>query len=171
MKTRKRFQITVLLTLGTVLFITACELTNSPPTIRIEVEKEEILTGDSQRFNAIVEDPDENAIIRINWSVTGGTLANTTGEEVSWTAPLSLGDVVVTAVADDGISNGIDSAKRTITVVNSAPEIISFEVTGFTNKSPYVLMGGTIELECIAVEPDEEQLTYSFNTQAGAGSF
>ena len=171
MKTRKRSQITVLLTLGTVLFITACELTNSPPTIRIEVEKEEILTGDSQRFNAIVEDPDENAIIRINWSVTGGTLANKTGEEVSWTAPLSLGDILVTAVADDGISNGIDSAKRTITVVNSAPEIISFEVTGFTNKSPYVLMGGTIELECIAVEPDEEQLTYSFNTQAGAGSF
>ncbi|MCH8838378.1 MAG: hypothetical protein IIA60_11375, partial [Candidatus Marinimicrobia bacterium] len=59
MKTRKRLQITVLLALGTVLFIAGCELTNSPPTIRIEVGAETILTGENRVFSAIVEDPDE----------------------------------------------------------------------------------------------------------------
>ncbi len=173
MKTRKRLHITVLLTLGTVLFITGCELTNNAPTISITVENYEPLTGDTQTFIAVVEDVDENAIVRVSWAVTGGTLANTTGKEVKWTAPLARGEVVVTAIADDGISNGIDSAHATLNVVNSAPEITIFEIVGFEDEDqdPYVLMGGTIQLNCVAEDPHGEPITYSFYTLSGAGQF
>ena len=171
MSTPQIFKITLLAALAIALSTTGCELTNNPPTISITVENYEPLTGDTQTFNAIVEDLDENAIVRVNWAVTGGKLANTTSKEVKWTAPLALGEVVVTAIADDGISNGIDSAHATLNVVNSAPEITSFEVAGFANKPPYVLMGGTIQLNCEANEPDRETITYSFNTLSGAGQF
>ena len=175
MKTRKRLHITGLLALGTVLFITGCELTNSPPTISITVENYDPLTGSTQTFNAIVQDPNENDVVRVSWTVRraggGGILANTTGEEVKWTAPLALGEVVVTAIADDGISNGIDSAHARLNVINSPPEITLFEVIDFTNKPPYVLMGGTIELICEATEPDGEKITFRFKTLSGAGDF
>ncbi len=175
MKTRKRLHITVMLALGTVLFITSCELANNPPNISITVENYDPLTGSTQTLSAVVQDPDENDVVRVIWSVRGagggGVLANTSGKEVKWTAPLALGEVVVTAIADDGISNGIDSAHARLNVVNSAPEITSFEVTGFEDKPPYVLMGGTIQLICEAIEPDGETITYSFNTLSRAGQF
>ncbi|MEE9464314.1 MAG: hypothetical protein V3W14_01905 [Candidatus Neomarinimicrobiota bacterium] len=166
MKMRLKSPILVIVALGTMLFTTSCELNNNPPTISIEVENDRPLTGSTQTFSAVAEDPDENAVVRISWRVTAGTLASTKGEEVRWTAPFVLGDVVVTAIADDGIPNGVDSTRRTITVVNSAPEISSFKST-----PSYTLMGGTVELECQAEEPDGEDLTYSFTSQAEAGSF
>ncbi len=166
MKMRLISPILVVVALGTMLFTASCELNNNPPTISIEVENDRPLTGSTQTFSAVADDPDENAVVRISWRVTAGTLASTKGEEVRWTAPFALGDVVVTAIADDGIPNGVDSTRRTITVVNSAPEISSFKST-----PSYTLMGGTIELECVAEEPDGEVLTYTFASQADAGIF
>ncbi len=149
-----------------IIAMTGCEITNNPPSISIIIPNDNPLTGSEQTFSAVVEDPDENAVITVTWSVTAGELASTRGLDVIWKAPDSIQTVIVRAVADDGITNGIDSTQRTISVINNAPRIVSY-----TANSNYVLQGGEIVLTAVVEEPDSEQVTFTFISQSGVGIF
>ncbi|MFC1481146.1 hypothetical protein ACFL6E_02745 [Candidatus Neomarinimicrobiota bacterium] len=149
-----------------IILMIGCELTNIAPTIQIIVEEDEPVTNSVQTFIALVEDPDENAVVTVKWSVTAGELDHSKGLDVIWTAPDSVQTVIVRAVADDGIRNGIDSTQVTLNVVNSAPRIESF-----TSSSSYVRQGSTIELTAVVVEPDSEEVEYRFLSQDGYGTF
>ena len=149
-----------------IIMMIGCEITNIAPTIEIIVEELDPVTNSVQNFSALVEDPDENAIVTVTWSVTGGVLDKTKGLDVIWTAPDSVQTVIVRAVADDGIKNGIDSTSVSLNVVNSAPRIESY-----TSSSDYVRMGLSIELTVEVVEPDSEDVEYRFVSQTGFGKF
>jgi hypothetical protein len=149
-----------------IIVMIGCEITNIAPSIQIIVEEPDPVTNSVQNFTALVEDPDENAVVTVTWSVTGGELDKTKGLDVIWTAPDSVQTVIVRAVADDGITNGIDSTQVTLNVVNSAPRIESY-----TSSSDYVRMGLSIELTVEVVEPDSEAVEYRFVSQTGFGRF
>jgi len=148
----------------TIIF-TGCELVNNAPTIDIQVEDDTPLTSSTQNFTAIVEDLDEDAV-SIKWSATDGEFNKNTGETVKWTAPVTTGRVVVTAIADDRKINGTDTATVALTVVNGAPSI-----TEFSSSALYVTLNNTITLTCEALDPDGEDIIYSFFTSpSGVGT-
>lgn len=135
-----------------------CELINTPPRINLQIENDNPLTGSIQTFTAVVEDLDEDVVL-ISWSATDGEFNKTTGEVVKWTAPTTIGAVLVTAVADDRKAGGTDTATATLSVVNSAPGI-----TEFSSSAPYVTLGNSIILSCEALDPDGEDITFEFYT-------
>jgi streptogramin lyase len=143
-----------------------CELINTPPVIDIVVEDETPLAGSTQTLTAVVEDLDEDPVV-VTWSASAGTFSKIKGETVKWTAPLVIQDVVVTATADDRKAGGEDSVSITLSVVNEAPSISSFE-----SSQTYVNLGNTINLTADAFDPDGEDIVYDFFTSPlGAGSF
>ncbi|MCH8327555.1 MAG: hypothetical protein IID15_03410 [Candidatus Marinimicrobia bacterium] len=154
--------------LAIVIIVSACELTNNPPVIRIDAEDETPLTGSRQTLFAIAEDLDEDPL-RISWSTTGGTLSKFTGDEVQFTAPLDRGPVTVAVVADDrkGLANSIDSASIILEVINDAPTILSFSAN-----ANFVLLGNSVELTVSAIDANDEEMEYEFFTSpAGVGTF
>ena len=82
------------------IIFTGCELVNNAPSIEIQVEDDTPLTSSTQNFTAVTDDLDED-VVSVTWSATDGEFNKTTGETVKWTAPVTTGRVVVTAVADD----------------------------------------------------------------------
>ncbi|MFC1618857.1 hypothetical protein ACFL45_02825 [Candidatus Neomarinimicrobiota bacterium] len=143
-----------------------CELVNTPPVIDIVVEDETPLTGSTQTFTAVVEDLDEDPVT-VTWAASAGEFSKLKGETVKWTAPLVIQKVVVTATADDRKAGGEDSVQVTLSVVNAAPSISSFE-----SSQTYVNLGNTINLTADAFDPDGEDIVYDFFTSPlGAGSF
>ncbi|MFC1747001.1 hypothetical protein ACFLZR_01540, partial [Candidatus Neomarinimicrobiota bacterium] len=161
----KRLHTLFLMTIVMVVAIqTGCELNNNAPTIDIAVEDDTPLTLSQQNFTAIAEDLDEDPIV-ITWSVSDGTLNKDRGETVRWTAPATVGDVVVKVFASDRTVSGKDSASITLSVHNNSPQITSFAST-----SPYVLVGNEIQLAVTASDPDGEDITYRFFSQSGKGT-
>ena len=140
-----------------LLAFMGCEIINYPPSIDINIP-EEALTGSKQEFTAVVEDLDEDDVT-VRWSATDGEFNKTTSESVTWTAPVTTGKVIVTAVADDRKLGGTDTATAVISVVNSAPSI-----TEFSSSTPYITLGNTVTLTCTAYDPEGEDLTFEFYT-------
>ncbi len=148
-----------------LLAFLGCELLNNLPSIDIIVEDESPLTGTTQTFTAVVEDLDED-VVTVTWSATDGDFNKPKGEIVTWTAPVTTGKVIVTAVADDRKLGGTDTSTAVLSVVNSAPGI-----TKFTSSAPYVTLGKSVTLSCEALDPDGEDLTFEFYTSpSGVGT-
>lgn len=147
------------------IIFTGCELVNNAPSIEIQVEDDTPLTSSTQNFTAVTDDLDED-VVSVTWSATDGEFNKTTGETVKWTAPVTTGRVVVTAVADDRKIHGTDTATVALTVINEAPSI-----TEFSSSAPYVTLNNTITLSCEALDPDGEVITYNFFTSpSGVGT-
>ncbi len=141
-----------------LLAFMGCEIINYPPRITIAIPDDTPLTGSTQELTAVVEDLDEDVVL-VSWSATDGEFNKTTGEFVKWTAPATIGKVVITAIADDRKAGGTDTAKAILSVVNSAPSI-----TEFTSSAPYVTLGNSVTLSCEALDPDGENITFEFYT-------
>ncbi|UCH11088.1 MAG: hypothetical protein JSU61_04140 [Fidelibacterota bacterium] len=141
-----------------LLSFLGCELTNNPPVLQISVEDNNPVTGSTQTFTAAVSDLDEDPVI-VTWSATAGVFSKHRGETVDWTAPMVAGTVVVTAVADDRKAGGVDTARVTLSVGNSAPVI-----TDFYSDPPFVKLGNSVDLICEAHDDDGEDITYEFQT-------
>ena len=142
-----------------LLAFMGCEIINYPPSIDINIP-EEALTGSKQEFTAVVEDLDEDPVI-VTWFATDGDFdkPKPTGKVVKWTAPVTTGKVIITAVANDRKLGGTDTTRGAISVVNSAPVI-----TDFSSSTPYVTLGKSVTLTCEADDPEGEDITFEFYT-------
>ena len=150
---------------GIALVQAGCELVNSRPSIDITVEDLTPLTGSTQMFTAVVEDLDEDNVL-VTWSATSGQFSKTRGQEVAWTAPLEIQQVVIMAFADDRKAGGTDTAQVTLSVVNQAPHIVTF-----TANEDFVTLGNSITLTSTAEELDGEEFVFEFfSSPSGVGT-
>ncbi len=141
------------------IIIAGCTLINSVPNITLlYIPDPTPLTGSTHQFYVVVDDVDSD-VVTVSWTVTAGQLSSARGDSVLWTAPLTLQDVTVTAVADDRINTEKDTARYTLSVVNGAPII-----TSFSSSKPYVIMGNEVTLSVTAEDPDGETITFDFAT-------
>jgi hypothetical protein len=74
---------------------------NRPPSVRIRCEPCSVPMGKTATVSAAAQDPDGDRITYA-WTTPGGTLANPSGPETVWKAPMVEGPVPVTISVTDG---------------------------------------------------------------------
>lgn len=154
---------------------------NRAPTLNLEVEKLEVTDGESVQLYARATDPDNDVLI-YNWTTTAGQIIgsganvslDTTGVNPTVGAPAR--EVKVSVTVDDGRGCS-DSASQTIKVnspqpppnlnptVAFAPE--SCTVIGQPQIQGQVTDGERIRLVARASDPNNDPLTYEWQTSAG----
>jgi PKD domain-containing protein len=87
---------------------------NRPPSVRARCEPCSVPAGRTATVSAAAQDPDGDRV-SYAWTTPGGTLANPSGAETGWTAPLQEGPVPVTVTVTDG-RGGIATDAITIQV-------------------------------------------------------
>jgi len=116
----------------------------------------------STTIQATASDVDSDTL-DFTWLASAGTVVGS-GPLVTFSAPGTAGDVLVQCVVSDPEGN-TDTATVIVHVVlevNDAPVI-----TRILKASPYVEPGGSVAVTCIADDPDNEPLEYSWTVSGG----
>jgi hypothetical protein len=74
---------------------------NRPPSVRVRCEPCSVHMGRTATVSAAAQDPDGDRLTYA-WTTPSGTLANPSGTETLWTAPMLEGPVPVTISVNDG---------------------------------------------------------------------
>ena len=129
--------------------------------------KKTIEINDSTLVFGTAVDPD-GGIISYQWSINRGTITGT-GQTVTYHAPNTEGGATVQLIVTDTKGNK-DTATLDLTVVtkiNVAPSISTIQ-----KSVAYTTTNGTVQLTCLATDPNGDPLTYiwtatggTFNTQ------
>ncbi len=121
----------------------------------------EIGTATSLFATVAASDP---TLLSYQWTSTAGLIEGN-GSQVEFTAPLSPGPVQVRCIATDP-AGPADTATLTLTVlleINEAPQISALQVS-----APYTGPNGTVQLTCLATDPDLDPLTFSWSASGGS---
>ena len=141
----------------------SCTQSNNHPVIRgVQSQKDWVATSGSGKIECFASDADGDSLTYL-WSATGGTFSGA-GPVVTWTAPDKSGTYAITVKVTDG-KGGEATGQLTIDVLgNHAPVIVSLNA-----KPPEVNQGETTTIECVAYDPDGDEL--SFEWVATEGNF
>ncbi len=135
--------------------------TNRPPIItNLTACGDRVVPSGNCQIECQAEDPD-NDQLTYKWEAEGG---NITGEGpiVNWTAPQQPGSYNITVLVEDSMG-GICTTSVTINVgVNHLPVIESL-----TAEKTRILQGTSCNIDCIASDPDNDKLSYSWSIDAG----
>jgi Concanavalin A-like lectin/glucanases superfamily/Secretion system C-terminal sorting domain/PKD domain len=121
-----------------------------------------IQLGDSTKVYATAFDPD-GGVITYKWSTNKGSI-NGTSKTVTFYAPNTEGVSKIQLIATD-IEGNSDTASIDLTVVlkiNQAPSIASIQ-----KSIAYIPTNGTVQLTCLATDPNGDPLTYSWTANGG----
>ncbi len=170
----------IILFVATLFISGCCLLSNQAPAISSLTTNEEwVESADICQVECTASDPDGDELI-YSWLADDGDISGE-GSTVTWTAPDAPGVYIITVEVSDG-RDGIATEQLTINVVapNHPPTIESLIVTaehrylkeitvGYTIlKGGYkVLQGKAYEIECIASDPDENELLFEWSTDGG----
>lgn len=135
-----------------------------PPRIKgLGAAKNPVEIGDSTALYATVSDADSGEFT-FEWSAPAGSFSGE-GSEVIFTPPATSGEVEIQCIVTDPEGNS-DTATFLLSVVpeiNDAPQILEIQ------RSPvYTAPNGIIQLTCIAIDPDLDVLTYTWEASDGA---
>jgi hypothetical protein len=134
----------------------------TPRIQSLAAAKEEIQLGDSTMVYAKVFDQDSDNLTN-SWSTIGGTFQNFT-DSIKWFSPAATGAYEITFIVTDE-NNNADTATTIINVVpeiNQAPQII--EIIKSAN---YVSPEGSIELQGITFDSNDDPVTYEWSASGG----
>ena len=145
---------------------------NRPPEIvDLRASEEWIMPSGNCMLNCEASDPDNDSL-SYEWLASGGNITGK-GDTVTWVAPEDIGDYNITVVVTDGLG-GEDSASLSIKVAfNKRPIIESLIATAehkYFKKIPggyKIGKGKSYEIECIASDPDGDELFYEWSTDGG----
>jgi len=165
-----RFKILFALT----IFVFACtEDSTDPPTSNenhapvvtsVSVTPDTVAPNNLALLTCIVTDADSDTIV-YNWSSLKGTFPNgKVGDSITWQAPSDTGLCLISVIVNDG-NGGNDSGE--VTVVVQAQAIKSPVITGLTAYPVTLEPGDTSILNCIAVDPNGDSLTYKWQATGG----
>jgi len=154
----------LLITIALITCITlssSCSPLNSPPIISsVHPEKTWVEPSGRCQIECVATDPDGDELT-YQWSATGGNIAGI-GSIINWIAPNSRGIYTITVVVTDGRGGEAKMDLTTIVLINHAPiiESLTAEQRGcdLTESTP---------IECIAFDPDGDELTYQWSTTGG----
>jgi len=160
------------LAVATIL-IGGCAPANQPPIISSFTANEEGVapTGICQ-IECIASDPDGNELL-FEWSTDGGDISGE-GSTIGWTAPEAPGDYTITVKVTDG-RDGEVTTQLTVNViaVNHPPIIEDLIVTAEHSylkeiaEGYKILIGKSCEIECVASDPDGNELLFEWSTDGG----
>ncbi len=135
-------------------FHTQNTLENHPPRIKaLAAEKTEISPSQSVEIYCTAEDRDGDEL-NYKWTSTGGSITGNSGN-ITWQAPETEGTFTVRTTVTDG-KQGADSAFILLKVSNNRPPVID-ELKAEPSE---VMPGDTVKLQCLASDPDNDELNY-----------
>jgi len=134
---------------------------NQLPVITgLVASEEKVLPSSSCQLECDAEDAD-NDPLTYKWETEGGNVTGA-GSIVNWTAPEQPGSYSITVLVED-IMGGKSTASVTIDVgVNHPPVIESLSAEKTCLKT-----SASCSIECIASDPDDDELSYAWSIDAG----
>ena len=177
----QRLAVLIILIVGTLLISSGCLPSNQAPAISsLAADEEWVESADICHVECTASDPDGDEL-SYSWSSDSGSISGE-GSTVSWTAPEAPGSYTITVEVTDG-RGGEEKTQLTVNVVavNHPPIIESLIVTaehiylaeitvGFTtSKIGYkVLESKDYKIECLASDPDSDDLIFEWSADEGA---
>jgi hypothetical protein len=134
---------------------------NQPPTIDdLSAETNLVRFGDKVAIGCTASDPDGDAI-SYQWSTNGGTLSGE-GSSVIWRAPDTTGSYTITVLVKDTRGGEATSSLVIGVRLNDPPTIDKL-----TAEANSVGLGGSVNLECLASDPDGDDISYEWSADCG----
>ena len=119
------------------------------------------------------QDGDE---LSCEWSTDGGSISGE-GRTVTWTAPGAEGTYTITVIVTDG-QGGESKDSLTIDVItNHRPVIEDLVITpleddeNFNLRKMKIIEGTSCEIECIASDSDDDELSYEWSAEPAREAF
>jgi len=121
-----------------------------------------IQSKDSTLVYATAVDPDAG-VIDYTWSTTNGYFTGT-GKTITWHARDTTGPVSIRLIVTDAQANKDTAIIDLIVVskINIAPFISDIQ-----KSAAFVSSGGTVQLTCLASDPNNDSLTYTWTANGG----
>jgi len=141
---------------------------NEPPIISSLTAEQEILTLLETQISCEANDADGDSLT-YQWSADGGTITGE-GNSITWVAPDTAGNYNIEVTVTDG-KGGTASEYETITVIdkpNQPPLIAKLTIDGSPpEQENRVRQWVTKTIECIAQDPDGDELNYLWRATGG----
>jgi hypothetical protein len=138
-----------------------CALSNKAPVIiGLEAEKVNLCVAESCPLRVIAYDPDEDDLSYF-WSATDGDISGD-GQTAVWTAPHTPGTYQVSVKVTDG-GGGEAEMQLSLEVAPNTPPVID----SLSAKRPRANRGEFVVIECLALDDDRDNLTYSWSATGG----
>ena len=146
--------------------VTVTVLENQRPTASATPENSTVDGGDTVALDGTASDPDTPTLTYAWTSSGGGSFADDSALDTTWTAPPKTNeaqDIELTlTVADDGHDER--AAKATVGILVRANEPPAASASPSINT---VLGGGTVQLDGTASDPQNDNLTYAWSSDGG----
>jgi len=145
-----------------LLALGACSPSNNPPVITdLTAETSWVLPQGTTDVRCVASDPDGDNLT-YTWSASGGSISQS-GPIVKWTAPDAKGTYTVTVKVVD-TKRGRATKQIQLTVGDNQPPRIES-----LSASPSIIsQGGKTLIECVASDPDGDELTYQWSAEQGS---
>jgi hypothetical protein len=135
--------------------------TNGPPIItNLTVCEDWVVPSGNCQLECQAEDPD-NDQLTYKWEAAGGNITGE-GSIANWTAPQQPGSYNITVLVEDSMG-GMSTTSVTIDVGVNHPPVIE----SLTAEKTKILMATSCNIDCIASDPDNDKLSYSWSIDAG----
>ncbi len=153
----------IILVVATLFISGCCVLDNQLPVISslTATNGAEINPSGSCQIECAVSDPDEDEL-SYTWLADDGDIIGE-GSTVTWMAPDAPGVYIITVEVSDG-RDGIATEQLTLNVVTpNHPPVIKI----LTAEWHRVEKASNTPIICVATDPDEDELTYTWSADAG----
>ncbi len=148
------------LTLCTALCSGCVQSNNYPVVNSLEAATDWVTPSSITEVKCVALDTDGDRLA-YTWSATGGGISGA-GPVATWVAPGTPGTYVVTVAVTDGKGDEVKNQMTLHVRSNHLPVIKSL-----TAKSRRVVKANTSILECVASDPDGDELTYLWEATGG----
>jgi len=151
----------ILVTISALLISGGCAANELPVISSLElITQGEINPEMTAQIRCDATDPEDEEL-SYTWSANYGTISGS-GATVSWKAPVITGTFTINVEVSDGDNIVTDQLTITVLAPNNPPVMESL-----TTNCPRVKMGGTATITCEAVDPDGDELTYTWSAERG----
>jgi len=136
-------------------------LANHQPAItNLIAEPQRALPGGSIQISCSAVDADGDELT-YNWSASEGAIDGE-GTTVTWKAPLATGSYDISVTVSDDRGGEVTNTK-TIEVRTNKPPVIGSLTAG----ELWALPSGSLNVTCVASDPDSDELNYAWSTTGG----
>lgn len=158
--TQPKWLSSLIVLVAAIIFIGGCT-PNQPPVIsNLTASEERVIPSDSSQVECVASDPDGDKL-SYTWSATEGDISGE-GSIVTWTAPPTPGAYTITVEVTDGRS-GEATTQLTIGVAVNHPPVIE----SLTAEREVIEQAESTPIECVASDPDGDELNYLWTTPRG----
>jgi hypothetical protein len=143
------------------LLVGGCTPANQSPLISsLTASEGRVSPSGSCQVKCVASDPDGDEL-SYTWSACGDISGE--GSVVTWTVPAAPGDYTIAVKVTDG-RGGEATMQLTIGVAINHPPVID----SLTAEPQRVKKGMTSNIECIASDPDGDELSYTWSASGGS---